>query len=859
MQFFGFLFGILLPWMLGGWVLSRLSRVSHADFSPHPALTLGHAWLIGLPLVLPLLLLAEGMGPWFGRSVILLGSSLVLLRLLHWLRSSEAGLGLRIASLWMAMGERLAGPSPLILLLTVLLALHLLGALQQLLSSSVFGWDAWSTWAYRGKVWMLNGYQAFIGNELVQGQDPEARALAAHAYPPLVSLFYWWAASTAGGWREEWFGLYWWLLQWAMLLSLYGHGRVAGLTRGRALLVPTLLVSLPMFQVQVALYGYADLWQAGYSGLGLAALLHGLVVRRPGLVVIGLVLCLIGLGVKQEGLLWLILALGLLLSGLPMRLLVMGLALGLLLAGGLLIGGPFELPGLGCWGLGEQDVIWLGPMGPQQLAMAPALRELLAAMFGQGNWHLYWLLVLGIPLLVARARVARRLPLLLLVLLYLGLLAFTFLFSEHGRWLAEYTAFNRVAMQPAPALLLGLIFLRGLRRRVTPSAWLKGLVLLLTMLLVVVMGRALWFLQLYPDQGDNRPLTLSTERLHFERGSGRLFADGIRFDRLDGDEALVVSPPTLIDASRYGFIHLDGTAHPLAQSRLRFYWQRLGDERRLHSIALPLQGEHWIPLHVHPQWKGQIERFGIGVQGDVPLELRWSRLRLESVHLSSVVKSMLTDWLATEPRRWQSVNLPAGMGEGLLPLSTAVLFALMLALWLARYLRKRWRLPRSIPLLLIAWLLLDLSWLNTLGGWVAQSQRDGSGLGLADHRLREELAQVEARLSGESTRVLFVHAGQDREYLWLRSRYLLARHHMMRLGDPRSDLAARATYLLATGAAANKPPPPNGWRLADGRRLVATLIHAGDRVALYRLGDKLLPPIGAVAPPSAELPPPLCR
>jgi hypothetical protein len=70
---------------------------------------------------------------------------------------------------------------------------------------SLFPWDAWTTWALRAKVWTeLGQWVPFVAPDVwLADVEGVSRTTAAWHYPELPSWVSAWAATAAGGWREQ--------------------------------------------------------------------------------------------------------------------------------------------------------------------------------------------------------------------------------------------------------------------------------------------------------------------------------------------------------------------------------------------------------------------------------------------------------------------------------------------------------------------------------------------------------------------------------------------------------------------------------------------------------------------------------
>jgi len=195
-------------------------------------------------------------------------------------------------------------PTSLKLLTTVVLLLmlvHLLFISVEIFTRPVYPWDAWLVWVYRAKAWFMAGNMADIVNPADWATATSVNTYSIHAwqYPLFPSVIPYWAALSLGRWSETLVNLPVLFAGSAIGMALYGQCREHGLSVAVSLITCYLLYSIPIFATHLALAGYADIWMAGYVGLGFIALIRGASLwdepGRPGFhLVSGGVLVLFG-------------------------------------------------------------------------------------------------------------------------------------------------------------------------------------------------------------------------------------------------------------------------------------------------------------------------------------------------------------------------------------------------------------------------------------------------------------------------------------------------------------------------------------------------------------------------------------
>ena len=219
-------------------------------------------------------------------------------------------------------------------------------------------------------------------------------------------------------------------------------------------------MSVPLLNTHVALAGYADLWMATAYGLALMAFLQWVRGgdRRQGWLAI--LLMLICVAIKREGLVWA----ALFIPALPaaklgkFSLLMVGGALVAL--GGLLwaLGGlALEVPGLGAIRL-SADLIQLPLIGEMRLENHAPWEPVLRQYFLYSNWHLFTYLVV-LSLVAASVSLWRNPDQawlragLVWALGSIAALYFLFFWTDAYLWAVKATSINRLLLHFMPALL----------------------------------------------------------------------------------------------------------------------------------------------------------------------------------------------------------------------------------------------------------------------------------------------------------------------------------------------------------------------------------------------------------------------
>jgi hypothetical protein len=333
-----------LPWAVGA-LLLRYAATRGARPNINAPLLLGYGLFIGYQLLYLLLRASSAvLGQVSVRAVVaalvLLGGALLALTR----RQSRAALAAGSA-------EDGAAARTATVALAFLATLHLAYCAVEVLHLPLFPWDAWASWLYRAKIWFLAGDFVTIASPREWRADASLTySVIASEYPGFLPAIAMWSALAFGRWSETLVNLPTLACGAALGLALYGQCRSWGLPRWTGTLGAYLLLSLPLIGTHLSLGGYADIWMAGYAGLGLLALLVGTVREDRQQLLLGFLLLALGMAVKREGGIWLLVGAGMVaLAVLPWRWLLTAVAALAVVAGALtMLGlGTIPVPGLG--------------------------------------------------------------------------------------------------------------------------------------------------------------------------------------------------------------------------------------------------------------------------------------------------------------------------------------------------------------------------------------------------------------------------------------------------------------------------------------------------------------------------------
>lgn len=820
-------FGIALAWAAGTAVLRALA-------GPRPTagrlpLDLGFGYFLGIAATAFLLRASDallGAFSWWGVVAVLAGVTVVAAVLARRRRVSNhpgsAGPGAGLAQ----------GPARwLALAFIVGIVAHVVFSAIEIVTQPVFPWDGWTVWVYRAKAWFhANALVPMVGpGRWLSATNPELYTTPALAYPLLPSLAPLWAALSLGRWHEALVNLPVLMAGGAIALGLAGCLREAGVGKLAALGTAYLLLSTPLFGAHMSLGGYGDIWLAGFAGLGMTALLCGLLVPRRDLQWLGMAFLLLGTAVKVEGLVWLTAGVVIfLLARLPLRALLITAALVAVigtiaaLTGATLV----ELPGLGKVGL-RGDLLYVPLKGAIGLQTHDVGEAYFRNAFLLGSWHLLWTLAATvICLLAARpatplARVAGA-----FFLVFVGIQVVIFVFTAEGAWARDYTAINRMPLQMLPAVLFLVVVtlaprlagafqaLAGARTRRAVIAGLAGGALL------TVVGITTWQWSKFNDEEVPRR-GVAPDALSFVLGGGQVTEDGITVSRYQDGIALLSSGQVSLQAADYPLLRLDidfdDDIESLDQAPA-FFWRRAGQAREVSRVTL--QGESLVDLAKTPEWQGRIVEFGFFFVENRGEPATLANVRLEGIDFRNSLGLLPAQWTDFETWNQRSAHwLPGGSENQAVPLTGAVTVMALLAALLAWLLAGRREALLCLCIMLFTgWVVLDLRW-----GWDRVRQADATLTQLRTQTIEERMGDgelgvfypylqriAERHLGDTPQRVLLIRDWRLHKYFGLRAKYQLLPHSVHVINQlPGPKRLENADYVLFLGPFTRLDPTRN--------------------------------------------------
>jgi hypothetical protein len=462
--------GLLLPWICGAVWLIFVERYIQPSITPNLFRQIGYGFFLGyagLFIAIMICHLTMAAVYWPGIMVFLLlialtGSFMI------W-RTPVSNTAIATHPTQSNSQNRSLAMKLLLAVLLLWTGIHLLIYTIDVYTQPVYPWDAWLAWVYRAKAWFLAGgiTPVVSAADWASSGSTATYTIDAWMYPIFPSIVPFWAALSLGHWSETLVNVPVLFAGLAIGMALYGQCREFGLGLLSSVVCIYLLYSIPLLGIHIGLAGYADIWMAGFTGLGFVALIRALALRlTPGSTGYGLQITLafmflvFSIFVKNEGAVWLMLGL-ILLMFLSYRARV-PIMISVCIAMLLLIG--FAL------GITQIDLPWIGPLGLQDgRLMIPFIGNFaleihsiwysyLTNFFSLGSWNLFWVLVLTALILAIPsnanlvAQKVQRIGLTFIVL-FLATQFFIFGLTDQGIWADAFTAINRLPLHFVPALL----------------------------------------------------------------------------------------------------------------------------------------------------------------------------------------------------------------------------------------------------------------------------------------------------------------------------------------------------------------------------------------------------------------------
>ena len=456
MNYFSLGIALILPWITGALTLIALERSNRKNNHSNLPGQIGYGFFAGYLMLYGLMRLSFSLTGNLELKWIMGALAALSLASLLVVRHQEQGRSLHPE----LTNEHTTGirEKATFTIITILIVTHLIFNLLETIWVPLLPWDAFSTWTYATKVWFYTGDLIDFVPPAQWLAQPESPAYTSHAhnYPIFSPLMQLWPAVNLGEWSETLINLPQFCCGLAIGMALFAECRQQGASRSVALSVFYLFLSIPLVNTHLSLGGYADIWLAGFTGLGFIKLITGLKEHQPIAITGGLLLIATGILIKNEGMIWFLLALlAIAIFQLSSRqiLTVLAAVAAAIITCLLLKTSSLELGSLGRVGYFEGK-IFLPNMPGIAFEYHNVWHAYLKNFFLMGSWNLLWLLVFTslIAALIPPYTPTKQLVA-IFIFVFLAGQFFIFFLTDQARWAKQYTALNRLPLHFSPALI----------------------------------------------------------------------------------------------------------------------------------------------------------------------------------------------------------------------------------------------------------------------------------------------------------------------------------------------------------------------------------------------------------------------
>jgi len=459
MDFIRLLAAALLPWMLGIALIGALHSRERWDERGNVAWIAGTGWFAGAFVATLWLRACSLLQLKFSVAAIAIpiAAATLVLAFVAWRRHRGVPLSaVRQAILSLVARDRSRWSRAAWLSLLLWIALRFALLLIEVSSRPMFPWGAWTQWATKAHVWFAQGALTPFVDSAAWLAGGGSYTDSAPDLPATVPLLQAYIATMLGRWDDALVNLPWWLCGVALVLAVYGFLAGRRIPSWMALIGASLVATLPMLDVHIALAGYADLFSSAYLTIAVLACLRAIERRDLSDIALAALMLVAVPLIKPVGIVWLALIVpGIAAAALPQWRQRIGIAC--LVAAVIALGVGFRT----------------GPLsaGSADGAGVTALRDaVVESWFVFANWNLLWFGALGAALLGRRHLLSARLaPLTLIVASGAVLVLASMFFPPGWSMRIDPVNLNRATLHIAPLVAIWLVLLycewSGLRRR----------------------------------------------------------------------------------------------------------------------------------------------------------------------------------------------------------------------------------------------------------------------------------------------------------------------------------------------------------------------------------------------------------
>jgi hypothetical protein len=561
-----------------------------------------------------------------------------------------------------------ATPNMIGILLTLVITTYLLLILLNNSARDIFPWDAFTTWMYRAKVWVMSGSTLdFITVEEWIQSGADGYTLAAAHYPTSVSAIAAFSAALSGGWNEQAASLPWAFASLASLLIMIGLCR---LQKPDQALMPlcggTLLITAPLVHLHGILAGYADIWVMGTSGMGLAALCIWTRLRSREVLYLGFLLLALGCFWKTEGWLWLIIgtlmmATYILWQRLGKHIFVLGFLL--ILVGYLFQ--PFDLGGLGAWGI-DAEGMKLGLLGTVDIRPYNPLGAYFKMTMLRSNFLLIAPFYIAAVLWIVFSRQRHLCGYLLVGLGVATSHGIIFGLSAYSEYAEIGTAINRLFLQTLPVLIITItaaISETAPRERVaaqmndshTAAEERYGLITKLPAILLLLPCTFFIFFLTNDDANSSSEFALYPAS-SMQAVVGALVEGPKGYQIMGTDLPIGVAKTPITSPGKIQPRYVVARTWMESPETIAFYWIN-ENTPKVHSVPILVSGVSVVDMSDHPEfWQKPITEMGYLIP---PQSFRTTALKSLALtnSLPATIPANLNHWITPEPVSQKLINM----------------------------------------------------------------------------------------------------------------------------------------------------------------------------------------------------------
>lgn len=687
--------------------------------------------------------------------------------------------------------------------LLLLVAVHFIFSVANNLNHSIFPWDAFTTWMYRAKAWVLEDTitPLIYSDEWLAKGGGESFAVYASEYPTTLSILAAFPTSLADGWNARAASLPWSFALLALAFTSFGAARLAGHSRMISLLGVYFLSSSALLTAHASFAGYGDIWMALSSGMGLALLLVWRVAGSPSALWLGLSLLAVGAQFKTEGWLWLGLGFAFIVLDKTLVavrwqwLLLCVIAIALLFISLDLT--TVSLGPLGQWGITDTRV-YVGLIGDYALRPYNPATDYWRSFTHSPNFHLLAVSVTGALAVITINHKEKARPFWIL----LGLIAISqiiiFGLSDKSLFAQSGTAINRLVLHFLPVFVFtaghALAQLETAHRAISTKQFFTGIALTITVFIISiqVMFSAQTADTVSPislDSDDFIAVLGNTKKVLVNQNSA------ITFSSSDGGVGVLKAPMGIEVEQLPSLVKISATV--ASPGTTFFYWMNRQSAPDLHRIPMNIGTSHLLDLKTRSAWGiDSIAEYGVAVAADGFNTTLIRRMDFMPNLGWQDIPALAINWIAPITPTQITLNdlrqpVVSEMGLSiLLNFSAAILLSLLLVTITTQQRKLSALAQQPILIGLFAlWVASDIAWLIQTKAWPRLSATENkTWAALSGAHLDEPSRLAKAHLETDKP-VLIIPATADANFEAQKLPYMLLPRKSAFVGPGDTSLA----------------------------------------------------------------------